>query len=100
MDEARNYFLQEIQQNELISRKQEKVSTNLNYFEHFLNLASAIAECISSSAFASLLGIFIGITSSAIALKIFAIVARYKKCKSIIKKKKNKYDKIVFLSKS
>ena len=52
------------------------------------------------SAFASLADILIGITSSAIGLKICAIAAGIKKYKSIIKKKKKKHDKIVLLAKS
>ena len=56
--------------------------------------------CISTSAFTSLIGISIGITSSTIGLKIFAITAGIKKYKSIIKKKKKKHDKIVLLAKS
>ena len=48
---------------------------------------------------ASLAGIPIGITSSAIELKICAITAAIKKYKSIIKKKKKKHDKIVLLAK-
>ena len=64
MDKTRNYFLKEIEQNELISRKHKKVGTTLNYIEHFLILASTITDCVSISAFASLLGIFVGITSS------------------------------------
>ena len=73
IDETRNYFLEEIKQNELMSRKHKKVCTTLNYIEHFLILASTITGCISISAFASLLGIPIGITSSTIGLKICAI---------------------------
>ena len=48
-----------------MSRKHKKVGTTLNYIEYFLILASA-TTCISISVFASLLGIPIGITSSAI----------------------------------
>ena len=70
IDETRNYLLEEIKQNELLSRNHKKICTTLNYIEHFLNLASTIAGCISISAFASLLSIHIGITSSAIGLKI------------------------------
>ena len=55
---------------------------------------------ISIYAFASLLGIPMGITSSVIGLKICTITARIKKYKSIIKKKKKKHDKIVFLANS
>ena len=54
--------------------------------------------CISIYAFASLLGIPIGIRSSAIGLEICAIAARIKKYKGIIEEKKNKYDKIVLLA--
>ena len=47
----------------------------------------------------SLLGISIKTTSSAVGLHIWAITAGIKKFKSIIKKKKKKYDKIVLLAK-
>ena len=50
--------------------------------------------------FASLLGISIGITCAAIGLKTCAIIKGIEKYKSIIKKKKNKHDKIVLLAKS
>ena len=48
--------------------------------------------------FSSWFGIPIGVTSSAIRLKSFALNAGIKKYKSIIKK--NKHDKIVLLAKS
>ena len=44
IDETRNYFLEEIEQNELMSRKHRKVCKTLNYIEHFLVLASAILD--------------------------------------------------------
>ena len=100
IDETRNYFLEEIKQNELMSKKHRKVCTALNYIGHFLILASAITGCISISAFVSLLGIPIGITSSTIRLKICEITVEIKKYRSITKKKKKKHDKIVLLAKS
>ena len=54
---------------------------------------------VSNSAFASLVGIPIGITSSAKGLKIYLITAGIKKYKSITKKKKKKHDEIVLLAK-
>ena len=51
--------------------------------------------CISVSAFASLLGIPIGIMSAAIGLKNCEIVAGIKKHKSINKKKEKKHAKII-----
>ena len=78
-----------------MSRRHKKVYAALNYIDHFLILAFTVNGCISISAFASLLGISIRITTSALELKICAIAAGIKKYKSIIKKKKVKYDEIV-----
>ena len=63
IDETRDYFLEEKKQNELVSKKHKTVCTTLNCIEHFLILASTITGCISIFAFASLIGIPIGITS-------------------------------------
>ena len=71
-----------------MSRKHKKVCTILNYTEHFLILASTITGCILISVFASIMGIPVGITSSAIGLNVCAVAAGIKKYKSIIKKKK------------
>ena len=84
----------------MISRKHKKVRAILNYIEHFLILPSKITGCISISAFASLLGIPVEISSSAIGLKICARNAGIKKYKSIIEIKKKKHDKIVLLTKA
>ena len=59
-------------------RKHKEVCTSLNCIKHFLILDSTIINCISISAFDSLIGIPIGITSSAIGLKIWAIDAGIK----------------------
>ena len=83
-----------------MSKKHKKVCTDLKYIEHFLILASTITGCISISDFASLIGVPIAITSYAIGLKLCAVTAGIKKCKSIIQKKKRKHDKIVLLAKS
>ena len=50
-----------------------------------------VTGCVSISAFASLVGIPVGIASSAI--KICAITVEIKKCKAIIKKNKEKHGK-------
>ena len=72
----------------------------VNYIEHFLILESMVIGCVSFSAFASIVGIPIGHTSSAIGLKICEITAGIENYRSIIKKKKNRNDKIVLLSKT
>ena len=71
----------------MVSKKHKKVCTALHYIEHFLILASTITVCVAISAFASLIATPIGITSSAIGLKMCGIAARIKKYNSIIKKR-------------
>ena len=75
IDETKNYFLEEIEQ----MNWWVKSTTILHYIEHFLLLASEITVCILISALASLIGVSIEITSSAIGLKICAIFAGVKK---------------------
>ena len=44
IDETRYYVIDEINQNELMSKMHKKVCTTLNYIEHFLILASTIMD--------------------------------------------------------
>ena len=44
IDETRNYLIEEINQNESMSKVREKVCTSLNYIKHFPILASTITE--------------------------------------------------------
>ena len=81
INEIRNYSIEEINQNKLMSKKHKKVCKVLNYIDHSLIVTSKITGCISISAFPSLVGIPIGITSSAIRLKICVITAGMKKYK-------------------
>ena len=53
-----------------------------------------------SSAFASLFYVPVGISSSAVGMKICVITAGIKKYESIIREKKKKHDGIVLLGKS
>ena len=69
IDERINYFLEDMN---LMSKK---VCTSLNYIKHFLLLASAITEWISTSPFTPLIVIPIVIASSATVLKIWARAA-------------------------
>ena len=81
-----------------MSKEHKRVCIVLNYIDNLLIVISTITGCVSISAFASLGGIQIGITSSSIGLKIFATTAGIKKYKSIIKKKKKKHSKVVLLA--
>ena len=57
IDETRNYYIKEINQNELMSKKHEKVCRVLNIIEHLLILISTVTGCLPVSTFAFLVGI-------------------------------------------
>ena len=78
IDKTRNYSVEEMKQIELISKKHKKICNILQYSEHLLLLASTNTGCVSISAFASLVGIPVGIASSAITIKI-SVIATGKK---------------------
>ena len=83
-----------------MSKKHKNVCRVVNYIDHLIIVTSIIIGCVFISAFASLVGIPIGISSSAIGLKFCINSAGTKKYKSMIKKKKQKHNKIVLLAKS
>ena len=76
--ETRNYFIEEIDQNKLMSKKLKKN-------EHLLILASAVTGSASISAFTSL----VGGTSSVVGLKKCALTVGIEKYESIIEKMKH-----------
>ena len=99
IDGARNDLLEKMKHNDLMSEKYKKTCKCLNYVKHLLVLVSTITGCVSISAYALLVSVLAGITSSAVEIKNCAITAGIKKYKSIIKKRKRKHDKIVLLGK-
>ena len=64
-----------------------------------LSICSVLSCCVSVFAFASLVGLPIVIASSAVGLTIFALTSGIRKYKSVIKKKRKRYNEIVFLTK-
>ena len=87
-DEAIKVFIEKINQDELMSKKHKKVCTTLNYIEHLLILAFMFTGYVSISAFASLIGIPVAITSSTVGLKICTLTPGIKKYKPIIRKER------------
>ena len=78
IEETRNYFIKEKDQNEFMSNKNKKAGTTLSYIELFFTLAFTVIRCVSISAFASLVNIPTEIMSSATRLDICTINARIK----------------------
>ena len=78
IDETRNYLLDEIKHNDLMSEEHKKTCKYLSYVEHLLILVSTVTGRISIAAFASLVCVAVGIMSSSIRIKICAITAGIK----------------------
>ena len=97
IDERRNDLLDEIKINDLVSEKYNTTCKYLNHVENLLILVLTVTGYVSISAFASLVCVPVGITSSALGINICAITVGIKRFKSIIKKKKKKHDRIVLL---
>ena len=76
IDETRNYFIEKTNQNKLV---REKVCGISNYSEHLLILASTLLDVFQIFAFAFLLEILVGITSSAVVLENFSVTVEIKK---------------------
>ena len=66
IDERRSYLLIETNNNELISKKHKKTCKTLNYVQHLLFLASNFAGGVSIFAFASVIDVPVGVTSSVV----------------------------------
>ena len=79
VEETWNYLLEEVNHNDLMSKKYMKTCKYFNYVEHWLILALTATGCVSISTFASLVAIPVGIRSSAVGIKICAITAGTKK---------------------
>ena len=62
-----------------MSKNDKKAYRVLNYIERLLILISTVTGCVSISAFASLVGIPIGITICKVGLKICGIISEIKK---------------------
>ena len=83
-----------------MNKKHKKTCKYLDYVEHLLIFISTVTGCVSISAFTSLVVVPIGITSSAVGIKMYAITAGIKNYKSVIEKKKRKHDEIVLPGKA
>ena len=88
IDKKRNYLIEGINRNELISKMHKKIYRVLNYIDHSVIVTSTITGCVSISSCASLVGIPVGITISAIELKTCVRTAGIKKYNWMNKKKK------------
>ena len=95
-----NYFINEINQKKLYSKKLSKYVTIFDYMDKILIVLSATSSGVSIISFTSIIGVPAGIASASFAL-IFSITAGIiRKLLSTTINKKKKHDHILMLAKS
>ena len=95
-----NYFINEIDQKKLYSKKLSKYVTIFDYMDKILIVLSATSSGVSIISFISIIGVPAGIASASFTL-IFSITAGIiKKLLSTTIKKKKKHDQILMLAKN
>ena len=83
-----------------MSEKCKETCKYLNYVEHVLIVIWTVTICVSVSAFALLVCVLVGSTSSAIWTKNLQSLQELKCISQLSKKKKKKHDKKVLLGKT
>ena len=68
IDEIENYFIAEIKERELMSKRLSKYIASFDYFEKSFIVLSATSGSISMALFATVIGAPIGIASASISL--------------------------------
>ena len=100
ISKIKNYFIEEISQRKLYSKRLNKYVTAFDYIDKVLIALSATSGGVSIISFKSIIGAPVGIASASFTL-IFSLTAGIvKKLLNITRKKKKKHDKILMLAKS
>ena len=97
---SEDYFITEIKERELMSKKLSKYISFFDYFDKSLIILSVISGSISIASFATVIGIPIGITSVSLSLTFSLCTGLIKKLLKATRNKKNKHNKIIMLARS
>ena len=100
ISEIEDYFITEIKERELVSKKRSKYISFFDYFDKSLIVSSASSCSISIASFATVIGTPVGITSTSLSLTFSLCTGLAKKLLKATKNKKKKHNKIVMLARS
>ena len=95
-----NYFINEINQKKLYSKKLSKYVAIFDYMDKILIVLSTTSSGVSIISFISIIGVPAGIASASFTLIFSIMVGIIKKLLSTTIKKKKKHDQILMLAKS
>ena len=98
--EIEDYFIIEIKERELMSKKLSKYISIFDYFDESLIVLSVTSGAVSIALLATVIGIPIGITSASLSLAFSLCTGLVKKLFKATRNKKKKHNKIVMLATS
>ena len=100
INEIKDYFIAEIKERELMSKRLSKYIASFDYFDKSLIVLSVTTGSISIASFATVIGAPVGIVSASFSLAFLICTGIKKKLLKITRNKKKKHNKIVMLARS
>ena len=100
INEIKDYFVAEIKERELMSKRLSKYIASFDYFIKYLIVLSATSGSISIESFATVTGTPVGIASTSLNLTFSISTGTVKKLLKTTQNKKKKHNKIVTLARS
>ena len=100
INEIKDYFVAEIKERELMSKRLSKYIASFDYFDKSLIVLSVTTGSISIASFATVIGAPVGIVSASFSLISSIFTGIVKKLLKTTRNKKEKHDKIVMLARS
>ena len=100
INETKYYFVAEIKERELMSKRLSKYITSFGYFDRSLIVLSVTIGSVSIASFASVIGAPVGIVSAGFSIAFSISTGIIKKLLKTTWNKKKKHNKIVTLARS
>ena len=100
INEIKYYFIAEIKERELMSKRLSKYIASFDYFDKSLVALSVATGSISIASFATVIGAPVGIMSASCSLAFSITTGFVKKFLKTTRNKKKKHNKIVMLARS
>ena len=88
INEIKDYFVEEIKERELMSKRLSKYIASFDYFDKFLIVLSATSGSVSIASFATVIGTPVGIASASLSLTFSISTGIVKKLLKTIRNKK------------
>ena len=100
INEIKDYFIAEIKERELMSKKLSKYVAFCEYFDKSLIVLLATSGNVSIASFTTVIGTPVGVASASVSLAFSLSTGLVKKLLKTTRNKKKKHNKIIILARS